>query len=96
MANSVARTYMRRMSRFNYDAPAEIFGNKGTMKGRRPLGYRRFPTGAEALRFAIEEVPSPLLAGIILESDEGRYDHVAIRSLYDRAEYPLARNDAAN
>jgi hypothetical protein len=84
------------MYSFDYHAPAEIFGNKGRLRGRRPVGYRRFPTGAEALRFAIEEVPSPLLAGIILESHESRYDHVAIRSLYDQAAYPLARNDAAN
>ncbi len=84
------------MSNFDYNAPAEIFGNKGTVRGRRPVGYRRFPSAAEALRFAIEDVPSPLLAGIVLEADEKRYDHLAIRSLYEGAEYPLARNDGAN
>ena len=84
------------MSSFDYGAPAEIFGNKGSLRGRRPVGYRRFSSCAEALRFAMEDVPSPLLAGIILEVDEERYDHIAIRSLYEHSDYPLARNDAAN
>ena len=95
-AKSAARPYILLMTQFDYSAPAEIFGNKGTARGRRPVGYRRFPSAAEALRFAIEDVPAPLLAGIVLESGERRYDHVAIRSLYKEAGYPLARNDGAN
>lgn len=84
------------MAPFDYSAPAEIFGNKGSVRGRRPVGYRRFTSGAEALRFAMEEVPGPLLVGIVMEADEERFDHVAIRSLYEHPDYPLDRHDAAH
>ncbi len=96
LAKTPTSPHITNMSTFDYNAPAEIFGNKGTMRGRRPIGYRRFSSGAEALRFAMEDVPPPLLAGIVLEVDEERYDHVAIRSLYEHSDYPLARDDAAH
>ena len=84
------------MAQLNYASPAEIFGNKGTVRGRRPVGYRRFASAAEALRFVMEEVPPPLLVGVILEADEERFDHRAIRALYEHADYPLVRHAAAD
>lgn len=84
------------MQNFDYRAPAEIFGSTGFSKRRHPVAYRRFATGAEAVRFAVEQIPASQLSGVILEADEVRFDHVAIRALYDSGDYPLARNDAAH
>ena len=79
------------MSDFDYHAPAELFGTAGGRARRQTMAYRRFESGAMAVRFAIETLPPALLAGAVLESDEQRFDHRAIRALYDSADYPLAR-----
>ncbi|MGH6926217.1 MAG: hypothetical protein ACRED5_21020 [Propylenella sp.] len=76
---------------FDYDAPAEIFMTRARFGGKSPISYRRFDTAAEAIQFAVEQVPTPLLVGAILEVKEQRYDHRGIRELYDRETYPLAR-----
>ena len=82
---------MRAMASFDYEAPAELFGNRGKRGRPHPLRYRRFPTGADAVQFAVEGVPADLLIGLTLESDEDRFDHSGIRALYDSPDYPLAR-----
>jgi hypothetical protein len=38
---------------FDYNLPAEVFMQ--SHKCGRPIGYRRFRTAAEAIRFAIED-----------------------------------------
>ena len=58
---------------------------------RAPLGYRRFARAADAIRFAIEDLPSQFLTGTYLEVDEIRYQHSEIRRLYESSDYPLAR-----
>ena len=40
---------------FDYGAPAELFIAKRKGGLRQTLGYRRFATAAEAIRFAVEE-----------------------------------------
>lgn len=78
------------MASFNFQAPAELFPSR-SKKGGRPAGYRRFDTAAEAIRFAIEEMPGELLLGAVLEVDEERIDGMGIRDLYDSPKYPLHR-----
>jgi hypothetical protein len=75
------------MQPFDYDAGAELF-----LAGkRRAAGYLRFDRAAEAIRFAIEELPPRSLPMANLEVEEGRFGGREIRRLYDCAEFPLAR-----
>jgi hypothetical protein len=81
------------MRKFDYHGPAEIFAGR-SMRGSGPtMMYRRFETGAEALRFAIETLPRANLSGAIIEADERRYWHGEIRKLYDAPEYPFVRKE---
>jgi hypothetical protein len=76
------------ISTFDYSAPGEMFM---TYNRRHPLTYRRFPTAAEAIRFAMEEFPQSLLVGVVMEVNEERFDYRKIRELYDGENYPLTR-----
>lgn len=79
------------MSGFDYTAEAELFPARNRKARRQPIGYKRFARAAEAVRFAIEELPSEFLLGANLQVDEERYDGQGIRRLYDSVHYPLAR-----
>lgn len=79
------------MEEFNFSAPAEIFAGKGRGVGRRPMTYRRFSTGAEAVRYAIEALPAGILDGTVMEVDEARFSAGDIRRLYESPGYPLPR-----
>lgn len=58
---------------------------------RNALAYRRFATGAEAIRFAIEELLPEALAATVLVANGDRHDPASIRALYAGAAYPLRR-----
>jgi hypothetical protein len=78
------------MASFNYDAPADLFPAR-SRKGHRPVGYRRFDTAAQAIQYAVEQMPSEFLDGTVLESGDERSDGSRIRLLYDSKDFPLAR-----
>jgi len=82
------------MSKFDYEIPAELYPSRGRVRGRHPVKYRRFANAGEAIRFAVEELPAPLLLGAVLEVGERRYGQADIRDLYDSPDYPFARRAA--
>ena len=82
------------MTAFNYSTQAELFPTRARKSTPRPLGYKRFARAADAIRFAIEDLPPHLLVRTFLEVNEERYESKEIRRLYESAEYPLARRDA--
>jgi hypothetical protein len=85
-----AQKQARDLNGFDYNAPAELYPSR-IKKGRGRITYKRFNTAAEALRFAIEEIPAAVLLGAYLEVDEARFGVQEIRFLYDSAAYPLKR-----
>jgi hypothetical protein len=84
------------MAAFDYSSRAELFSARGRKSRRQPLGYRGFAQAADAIRFAIEELPPELLLGAYLEVDEERFNCEGIRRLYESADYPLVRRAAAS
>jgi hypothetical protein len=80
------------MSKFDYSAPAELFPSRNR-KFASKLRYRRFDTAADAIRFAVEELPEPLLLGATIEIDEARFGHKDIRALYESESYPLKKTN---
>jgi hypothetical protein len=52
-------------ARFDYKAPAEVFTETRKRRGR-PIGYRRFRSAADAIRFAVEELPGTLRSGLCI------------------------------
>jgi hypothetical protein len=81
------------MSSFDYEAEAELFPSRSRPSRRQPVGYKRFVRAADAIRFAIEELPVASLAGAWLEVGEDRFDAREIRRLYEHADYPLDRRE---
>ena len=88
------------MTAFDYNIAAELVPTKNDSElssGKRrrhrryPVGYGRFARAAEAIRFAIEELPPEFLADACLEIGESLFDRSGIRRLYDSEDYPLVR-----
>ena len=78
------------MDKFDYAAPAELFPARSKVGGR-PVGYRRFDTAAEAIRYAMEQMPADFLVGAVMESESQRFDRGDIQRLYASVQYPLER-----
>lgn len=80
------------MDAFKYTSPGELFYPRASNFHKRPgMSYRRFATAAEALRFAIEGMPPPILQGCYIEVEGERYHSGQMREFYDSTDYPLAR-----
>lgn len=79
------------MATFDFAATAELFPGKRRFPPRSYFRYRRFTRAADAIRFAVEELPPDLLAGASIRVGDDRLDRRGIRRLYDSAEYPLPR-----
>jgi len=77
---------------FSYDEPAEVYATDGKRTARRPVSYRRFANSAEAIRFAVEQLPQIMQRGTVMEVGEERYEFTDIRALYESDRYPLQRD----
>jgi hypothetical protein len=67
------------MASFSFNTAAELFPAAIRKKKRAGFAYRRFGTAAEAVRFAIEELPADSLNGAYLQVDEARFDQRIFR-----------------
>jgi hypothetical protein len=80
---------------FDYEAEAELFSARNRKSSRQSSGYKRFDRAADAIRFAIEDLPPEQLMRAHLQVEEARFDGNGIRRLYDAPTYPLARRGGA-
>ena len=76
---------------FDYCSPAELFTAKRKGGLRQRLGYRRFATAAEAIRFAVEDFPAIRTLGAWMQVGDERFDGEEIHRLYESDDYPLRR-----
>jgi hypothetical protein len=86
--------YVTEAELFDYSLESELFSGKSRNFRRQPPGYKRFARAADAICFAIEELPTHCLVGTYLEVNKVRYQAEDIRRLYDSSEYPLVRRVA--
>jgi hypothetical protein len=85
----------REMACFDYGAAAELFPRRQRTRTMGAVTYMRFAAAAEAIRYAVEEIPASSFRGAFLEVNEERFDSNEIRRLYESVEYPLPRQPAA-
>lgn len=83
---------MNMLEGFSYDQPADIYSTDGKAARKRPVSYRRFASSAEAIRFAVEQLPQIMQRGTVMEMGEDRYEFANIRALYESNRYPLQRD----
>ena len=76
---------------FDYAALAELYPTRTWKRRAGSVTYKRFEVAAEAVRFAMEQLPPESLLGTYLEVEEERFSGKQIRLLYDSEEYPLTR-----
>jgi hypothetical protein len=76
---------------FDYTALAELYPTRSWKRSGPRVTYKRFEVAAEAVRFAVEELPAEFLLGTYLEVEEERFNGRQIRWLYESKDYPLPR-----
>ena len=81
------------MDKFEYDAPADLYWSDRQGPRKRPVMYRGFARSAEAICFAIEQLPPSAQPWAIMEMGDDRIEFAQIRALYDSERYPLIRKD---
>lgn len=74
----------------DWSEPAELYVSVATFRLRNDR-YKRFSTAAEAIRFAVEELPAAALRGTALECGDTRFEGDQIRALYNAQDFPLQR-----
>ncbi|MEJ8569857.1 hypothetical protein [Microbaculum marinum] len=79
------------MSHGKFDTPAELYSSRNHRAGRfSGLKYRRFETLAEAVKYAVEEIPGQLHFAWI-ETGDSSFRAAEIRDIYGSTEFPLPR-----
>ena len=73
-------TVSRQGIAFDYTSPAELF--LARRRGRH-TDYRRFPTTAEAIHYAVEELRSRRSLSAWMQVGEDRFNKDEINRLYD-------------
>jgi hypothetical protein len=79
------------MTDFDYKMPGEFYSRKRQGMGPSSLVYQRFDTAAEAIRFAMENLPLAAFGGCMLEANGERFGARELRELYASPRYPLLR-----
>jgi hypothetical protein len=77
------------MPPFDYNAPAELFLAKRANNTR--ARYRRFPTAAEAIRYAVEDLRTLRTLGVWMQVGDERFNGDEIQRLYEAVDYPLRK-----
>lgn len=75
----------------DYLMEASLYYSKSANRKQKSLVFRRFTKAAEAIRFAVEELPPKTLEGCSLEVNESQYFGREIRPLYEDSAFPLRR-----
>jgi hypothetical protein len=73
----------------DYSESADLFPSRRYAKAL--ARYRRFSCAAEAIRYAIEDMPAAWLIGTVLDVDGTSFDSRQIQALYNAPDFPLAR-----
>jgi hypothetical protein len=84
------------MAPFDFSAPADVYAGMARGRGRQPMRYRRFDTGAQAVQYTMEQLRPELRIGTVIEAGDDRFTSAEIGTLYDSAEYPLPRPAASD
>lgn len=77
------------MEKILFESPAEVFVARGRQNGR--MIYLRFNTGAEAIRYVMEQQDNRLPNNAVVEIDGERFDQLAVAKAYGSPDYPLPR-----
>ena len=68
------------MHKFDFTAPAELFPSRNR-KIANKVKYRRFDHAADAIRFAVEELPEPLLMAGAVDTRGVQFWFMAVRAM---------------